>query len=1099
MLSRAGLPSIGSFEAELCWTTQALLYYSSLIDRFVQKKHEAERLFLRGDSEGLENCLTEISTEFGVSIWLVERRLNALQEFRGYKDQDDYARGLMETTRMGGDAKYLLSWMRFRAGQNVSPTEFSRLLSDILPLKTGYTYLVHSFLGECPFVGRKDAAEMLSYADSLPVIDRYLMMLTTVQIFLASRTVDPPTLEIIKRNIGKIRGRVADPALTRLLVACGTRIRPAATASDCLRPLESYTRGEYPTAIAESESSLAEEPCIDTLHVRLRAIERSTTAGSELKLYFPGGPGAKAEADLWKIVTFAKDAADATVRLEKLVSTNVSCSWACSLGLIVERRLHDDRIFSPTRRQTFLVLRADRENPNHAFAFASPEIGQLYLESLFPNFVDSLTCRTIQALLRPDDADPDLWSAMPDDRADRMRAIRELRGGRAANTIRLLRRTLPPAEFPTSDDLEAGLILAEAYLRERNLHDCSECCADLFIASEYTGRMMPVQRLTDALIEWANGTSPPNRHILGHLPTVIIFDLMVRFVSPSREPERADAFNDFLEAQDIRFPSEIGGTSASFNRNQLAYFLRNVCVPEVLDQSLALGSTLEVENERAKAIILLSELIREEGKPPPPDLTDELRQIKTHQIIRQMTLQLDRSKIYVNIDGIKRALSVSMKENWHRYKLLLLQQDTGKLDEIQRLFEKIVGDKLRVVTVNVGLPQTEAGQLFRNMVQEIFTLFASSKEFGLDSYLSTNIRHGYTLRELRGPFVVHHLVTNRATESGGYQPNVHWDDRCRGYGNDLELQGIQKALACLSSRVDEVIERINRKLIRIKSDKSPDGLFSFDITTIQLNLLQRRCDAIEEYEEFVGVVMDILWGLTNASLEVVRNVLVNDIWHDLQHALEELQIELDCLGSLSSSSGLIAAINLARPDIRAAVERIASWFVPSNNSEFADYPLKLAFEASLATVKSYYRDLDITHNFWEPTNLVLAGWTLPSFARLFLILIENAAFHCGVGTGGLDVVCEATLNESWLEIILRNSLSSGVDRDKLGARLARINANFNREGAFEAIDNEGGSGYPKIFRLLTYDLSTAHELAVRLTEGEKFEVRIKLDARELVK
>ena len=129
---------------------------------------------------------------------------------------------------------------------------------------------------------------------------------------------------------------------------------------------------------------------------------------------------------------------------------------------------------------------------------------------------------------------------------------------------------------------------------------------------------------------------------------------------------------------------------------------------------------------------------------------------------------------------------------------------------------------------------------------------------------------------------------------------------------------------------------------------------------------------------------------------------------------------------------------------------------------------------------------------------MMLGWTLPTFARLFSILIENAAFHSGIGKGQLQLPGEAVRENNRLNVKLRNALAADINLEKVEVTAAKINKTFNMEAATAAIGDEGGSGYPKIFKLLTYDLSREHQLNVRVTPEREFEVEMNIDARGVV-
>jgi hypothetical protein len=1094
LLGRDGMPGIATLEIELCWCTQALSHFAPSINAFLRSKQAAEEMFLAGKRDDLDRTLIAVSQSHGVSLWLAESYLNAIQEFDGNNAHLEYARYVRSFPRMGASARYHLSWASFRASQSVSAGEFSRVLSDTLaPADGAFALFTRMMLGEMCHITESDAAAMISYADSLPVVDRYLAFLATVQMLVASETASLQTLQIIQRYISMLANLVADPSLSMLELACGGEALHWPVRPRSLSPLDLYTGGDYLGAVDASEAVLRDRYCIDTLHLRLRALARVPDLRCHTP-YFVDGPIAKIEADVWTIVQFAEEAPDAMARLRKLVLMHSKAAWSSSLGLILDRRVHDDRIFPPTPRQICYSLRSDQDNPSNAFTLHGLGAGTRYLDLVALSTNVRATCLLLKHVISPGlESISDL--VLPVYRRDRLSAIYALRRGRPSEAIPLLERDT--TNLPRSERIEVGLLLAEALLRAGFLHRCADCCVSLYLTSEYAGRLLPIRRLADAFVRAADGADAPDRHLFGHLATVMVFDLAARLVAPSWEAERADAFSDFLDAEGLSFPSDIAAALERYDRGKLAYFLRRVCVPEVLDQLLALRSTRQVEDERAKVIVLLSGLITEEGKPPPPDLTEELREIRTRQIVRDTTRRLDRSRIYVNVDGIKRTLALTLRDDWHRYKLIKLQQQYGQIEELQQLLQKLVGDKVRLFTL--VLPLTEGDKLFRQIVAGIRELFTSSKEFGLDSNLSTNIRHGYVMRELRGPFVTRNLVTNRVSEAGGYLPNVFWAARVDDNDNNGNLAEIDNALGGFSGKVDEIIERLNRDLIRIRSDKAPNGLFQHPLSDTTLARLQHQCESTNNYEEFVDVVINVMWDLTHASLDQVRERLLSDILHQFQVALGDLQDELEQMARARALTPLLDSVNLVRPEIRAAVERVASWFVPSVNSEFADYPLQLAYDAGLATVRSYYKDLEVLSKFEGGSEVLMSGWTLPTFARLFSILIENAAFHSGISKGKLQLPGKAACEAGKLSIKLRNALSLDIDRSWIESRVQHINNTFNREGATAAIGDEGGSGYPKIFKLLAYDLGREHMLNVRVTPEVEFEVDIEIEAKDLAK
>ena len=154
----------------------------------------------------------------------------------------------------------------------------------------------------------------------------------------------------------------------------------------------------------------------------------------------------------------------------------------------------------------------------------------------------------------------------------------------------------------------------------------------------------------------------------------LILDYYSRNISSDRDTYRTDAFLDFLRTQNVTNASELVGLPKEFDKLQLVDFLRNVCVPDILDQSLALESTRSVEDERAKVLVQANELITSVTGSTAPELLEELTEIRTRQIVREAAQRLDQSKVYVNIEELKSLLAHRCGKIGNDIKLLLLKR-----------------------------------------------------------------------------------------------------------------------------------------------------------------------------------------------------------------------------------------------------------------------------------------------------------------------------------------------------------------------------------------------------------------------------------------
>lgn len=1099
-LGKAGLPGYASLENEIIWGVRSLLSWGATLVTFLKLKDQADQFYLTGEIAALNATIFEMERSCGASLWLAELKIAAWEAVQSGKDDGSSGRNLAHTDGMHPLAQFIITWFAFRAKRNLSAQEFLRFVERVAPMSEDATSgLLHILSGLCPTLTVDQAAQIVSYAEYFSAIDRYLILRSTIQVLIAGGIIPDELRQSLLMELRALEYAVEDQSISRMIASLGKKLNRRPESKIPIEVLNSYTIGNYSKAQQDCDKLLLEHFDIEILILRQRCLVYSICKFqvqdfSLNPVNHETCPANLIAQDVARIVNFERDGADAISRLSKMALTCNNACWAASLNLFLTRVRNDDRIGQPTRQQVCWALRQSVENPSLTFAFESFSGAEAYLEWAYPGALNEVAGQAVLDLIHPDSPTTLIRTETEPHRWERLQALRSLRNHDAQSAIGFIQSQFVES-VPRVIRIEAGLLLAESYLRSREYQKCADVCADLFLEAPYTDRLLPISDLTDRLLQASDDLSVSDPALLGQLPVVIVFDLFCRLVSPLREAERADAFKDFLRVQNVRVASELTREAVGIKRAHLIYFLRKICVPDVLDQSLALASTRSVEDERANVLLLLSDLTTEEGKPPAPEITEELRSIRTKQVVRETTFQLDQSRVYVNVEGVKRTLGLGMRETWQHYRLMLLHGDLEKHVELQKLIRNLVGSRL---IVSVGGAIAASDKLLLAMLQEVRDLFATSKEFGLDANLSTNVRHGYIMRELRGPFVTRQLVTNKSTEEGGYKLNVYWLERhledCGGETGELS-----DALQKFTKEVDRVIEHLNRNVIRIRSDTAPEGLFWLSFSETHLWLMRDEVISIDNYEEFVELVLSRLWSMTYQCLDAIQTYLRGPVRQELNAALAQLQQTLSKLTPTEAVSALTVATNLVRPDINSAIERVSSWFVPTAESDFADYPLKIAYEAALATVRSYFRDLDMNPNFSDIPGALLAGPTLPTFVRVFSILIENAALHSGISRGQLRLRGETSCDGDQLIIAVVNGLDPDLERLSLIAKLDRVNSGFNREGAEMAIATEGGSGFPKIWRLLTHDLGRKNSLRASLTDTDELEVLITLDARGIVR
>lgn len=624
-LRQVGLTGYSGYVREVEWLSLSLAQYATEINQFVQKAALFEQKLLFATDLDSNAALSEIETDFGVSLWFIHRRIAVLQQQQGLKAQREYAASVLTDEAIPSLLRYIVSWASFKAEDSISGDSFYRLLDDVRPSSPGFSDLMHVLLGSCPAVDYANIGHSLAYLDILPLVDRYKYFVRFLQVIIA-QGVPEGDFAKLRLAIRPLCKQVDDPELNRLYLALGASDDTVLT-TRLGSLLNAYVIGDLAVA-EELYKSLMQTQCsVDALHLIVK-LAVSSQAKVDLSFLPSESLIEKIGNDLVRLFSYSIDATTAASRLLKLTVNHSDTSWSSSLTLLVQRQRHDERLFEPSRVQRFHAFRVADDMPILSLAY--PKSAQ---DAYLAQFCDQtgnpgLASLEMSQLLHAPEHTANSGQALASGRNGALIALRQGRHDDAAEL--LCEQRLDP--YPPTKKLQAGVLLAEAYLRGGHLLQCARICASLCLGSEYLVHLLPIERLVSALIEAEDSAEMPQTD-RADIAIVIAFDLFSRFVSPSRDPERGDAFNDFLIGSSIQIPSQLKESAKAVEQLELRYFLQHVCVPDVLDQCYGLRSSRAVEDERARILVQLTEIYNEQGQAAPSSLNEELQQIRTRQVI----------------------------------------------------------------------------------------------------------------------------------------------------------------------------------------------------------------------------------------------------------------------------------------------------------------------------------------------------------------------------------------------------------------------------------------------------------------------------------
>lgn len=681
-----------------------------------------------------------------------------------------------------------------------------------------------------------------------------------------------------------------------------------------------------------------------------------------------------------------------------------------------------------------------------------------------------------------------LRAILPSDRGDLYAARALLRISRLPEAVDLLEKLEGSPVLSVANDARRELY--RAFIAADQHREALRLVARAYRQNERLHSIFRLEPLLDK-IELLPAGLPFDEIALS-----ICYHIVNRFGGDKRIGAQADAAEEFVFSQDADLPSKMNIPSLEMTRDLVPLFLDQVCTPPILDKFMAIDSVDEVEVERLGICRILSEIDTANRQK----YLDEIRETTRRRVVRERFEQVEKTKIYVDTDGIKRQAEKTLRDSYQRF--ILAQSEEANASErlemvrrVQELLADVRTDGLKIHFQ--GLPANEGEQIFDRLVKDLMRLLVSSQEYGLEAYLSTRVRHGTMGNQLRSAFELQSLLTQR--DNGQYQPDSFWAETL-GLGGGFEGSWLAARLAKFSEDLDGKIEYLVRQKVQVKSDATPEGLFFFPSFNYDLVKLQSDITPDTSFDTFMDKVIEQFWNVLEFTLEVVRRYIEEEFLVSIYELTDELDKDLVREVKWANISPLRDAIAAARTQMSFNVANVANWFTLARDLERPDYDFGIAIEVAIESIRVCHPSLDVTLQRSDELTFECRGKSLESLVYMLFTALDNALEHCGFSDHAPILSLETQLTDNWLELKLVNSCARIDCIDEENERLNALRDRIESDNEVKGLaTTEGGTGYAKIIRILRHDLLTRHALTFGYRSASEYAVTIGMESKAIIK
>ena len=549
-----------------------------------------------------------------------------------------------------------------------------------------------------------------------------------------------------------------------------------------------------------------------------------------------------------------------------------------------------------------------------------------------------------------------------------------------------------------------------------------------------------------------------------------IYNLILIYKINELSEYRETALRNIFYEYHIKYPIDI--VDVDLDENIKNYFLGEICTVDALPALyMIFQNANEVENYRIKICkYLINNHIDESSK-----YSNEISHILKEQEIRSLKQTVDSSKLCVNTLEIKQKLYEPIRNLVNEF--YSISKTAYEFVEYDCSYATVTDYN----TMNVMAPARWV------LIDKMYTLFA--KEFcfgigGLDTYLSTRVRHGTFQNTITKVIKENYLYD---TDNNFFKPLIE---------KSLVSNEIKPRIADFSNKVDSYIEHLTNVVFKVFIDSFIDGAqfnYNFTYDDLYYFLQYMSIYIVNDANEFLTMFSDCIVDKTNTYLSIIRDIVLEDLKENLIRELEILGTDVKCLCKNDTVyTNISDKMSRCRTSIQTQIDDIKKWFFLSKSIPMDNYDWEQLVNVLFNTLKQQFDKFQVlTVNRDIKSKSKLKGETFVHFYDILLILFTNAITHSEFDNiKDLNISLNIEESDSQIVIIVRNNISDFANHDTIESEVKRVNNIYNNKDYFTMNSRkEGGMGLIKIMDILFCVMNVGKDYKINYNRDE-FEVSI---------
>ncbi|MBU8879233.1 hypothetical protein BGM26_09585 [Bacillus sp. FJAT-29790] len=1064
--------------------------YKDTLSDFLAKTDEYSREYFKANYSYCNQLLIEIESVYGNSIWLIENKINLFNVTDKETSEGYYE--TLQNSELNSFYKFLNWILHIKSDELVSPARFEIELQRMVQTWSWVKkYNLSDFLLFHFSIAEDfediDLNSLLNVLENLSLIDRYFTLLKITENLIDSdiKKVDDAVLNKAYNILYSIYPNNLSPYY-RILKNDYTETTNEENAMLILA-LNSYSQGNYDDSIAICEEILQTLPYeIGVYEIYAKSLlvkDINNLEDSEAKFYIR-------IINLLLEIYSTKNREVSEEKIDEILKICIAHNtnkWAWKLLSLITNQKYGMKIFEsiPIFKKGFKYS-----------SFLKPQIlSSLFKESYYQDqyielnfYPESITYKIHKA-----------YSQLDLNQIESL-DIEENRKHRLLGNIYLLKKDYQEAlksfnkissdSFIYKPEIFKGKI--NSYIGLENFEVALNLLIDSYLEEYEVIHDIDLIFMYESLLE--------EEYSYSNINILIFVELLTRYTDHNLEIRKHNFLEDFLVENDVNLISEMTFDLGKYPKEKLIFVLKEYCTIDNMSQYYYFETYEQVEEERIKICRILTQIDPDNKN----DYSEEIRDLNEKSQIRVHTAALEKSKIYVDTEGIKKQALSLIDNNFNR---------------ITEYFSSSKSKGLPVEFYFNGENEKDGNTFKRNSYSEIYNemifqlrdTFIFSKQYGLNVYLSLGIRHGTIIAQFRKLFEKDYFLTLFNSYENKYKVNQYWLEKLNV--NQSNRNHVISAFNSFNKNIDDLLNLLKDAKLQISTDLNDTiALFNYYIKQVELIILYAKHVNTENLtiDTFIDQIIEMLWEYTERNLNVVREYLNTDFKYNLLDAINSFIIEIEEINKMTGMQLNLQEFNNKIIDLRTEIEyqikHVSNWFTKENIVDIDNFTLELPVNIALEYIKSSNFNISIDSTIEINTNkLKVQGKYLKWFNELFYAIFDNIVKRSGFHNE-FKFELEIKYESPFLKIECINPINLDAQeilnrREVLKDKLSEINyiSTHEESNILARASEEGGSGLYKIVKVLRYDIKTpTFNLDFGIDDDENYFIYISLDTRGII-